>query len=155
METEVGAARAAVSAEEQLCVGQTFCSTRYYLLVVIGDISADHQLNKVKEQIKQGEFSDRFPRIETAQFSVSTCRLCMNQHRQNNVSTVKWSSKLQSRLISSSLQQYGNTAVKRFPSLHRAHHHTCCALQISRCWKTCACVKSLFLEIHCSYFLFL
>ncbi|XP_053473228.1 electromotor neuron-associated protein 1-like [Ictalurus furcatus] len=54
METEVGAARAAVSAEEQLCVGQTFCSTRYYLLVVIGDISADHQLNKVKEQIKQG-----------------------------------------------------------------------------------------------------
>ncbi|KAB5525986.1 hypothetical protein PHYPO_G00146510 [Pangasianodon hypophthalmus] len=54
MATEVGAARAAVAAQEQRCVGQTFCSTRYYLLIVIGDISADHQLNKVKEQIKQG-----------------------------------------------------------------------------------------------------
>ncbi|KAK3528189.1 hypothetical protein QTP86_023911, partial [Hemibagrus guttatus] len=54
MEMEVGAARPAVDAEEQRCVAQTFCSTRYYLLTVIGDIATDHQLHKVKEQIKQG-----------------------------------------------------------------------------------------------------
>lgn len=59
----MGAARAAVDAEEHPCVGQTFCSTRHYLLIVIGDISTDHQLNKVKEQIKQGEFSDDFKRM--------------------------------------------------------------------------------------------
>ncbi|XP_060715550.1 microtubule-associated protein 1A isoform X1 [Tachysurus vachellii] len=53
MEMHVGAARAAVDCEE-LCVAQTFCSTRYYLLIVIGDIGTDHQLHKVKEQIQQG-----------------------------------------------------------------------------------------------------
>lgn len=64
MEMDVGAARAAVDIEE-LCVAQTFCSTRYYLLIVIGDIGTDHQLHKVKEQIKQGEFSDTFRIFET------------------------------------------------------------------------------------------
>lgn len=59
----MGAARAAVDAAERQCVGATFCSTRYYLLIVIGDVSTEHQLNRVKEQIKQGEFSDSFRRI--------------------------------------------------------------------------------------------
>ncbi|KAF5906566.1 microtubule-associated protein 1A-like, partial [Clarias magur] len=54
METEVGAARAAVDAAERQCVGATFSSTRYYLLIVIGDVSTEHQQNRVKEQIKQG-----------------------------------------------------------------------------------------------------
>ncbi|XP_026863169.2 microtubule-associated protein 1A isoform X1 [Electrophorus electricus] len=39
---------------QQQCVGPHFCHMRYYMLIVIGEISTDHQLNKVKEHIKQG-----------------------------------------------------------------------------------------------------
>ncbi|KAI2662424.1 hypothetical protein H4Q32_001267 [Labeo rohita] len=42
---------------QQRCVGPPFCQTRYYMLIVIGDISTDHQLDSVKEHIKQGILS--------------------------------------------------------------------------------------------------
>lgn len=40
---------------QQRCVGPPFCQTRYYMLIVIGEIASDHQLDSVKEHIKQGE----------------------------------------------------------------------------------------------------
>ncbi|KAI5626309.1 microtubule-associated protein 1A isoform X1 [Silurus asotus] len=49
METVEGAARAAGDGE-----ARTFGSTRFYLLVVIGEVPAERALNKVKEQLKQG-----------------------------------------------------------------------------------------------------
>uniref|UniRef100_A0A673KNQ9 Microtubule-associated protein 1A-like n=1 Tax=Sinocyclocheilus rhinocerous TaxID=307959 RepID=A0A673KNQ9_9TELE len=42
---------------QQRCVGPPFCQTRYYMLIVIGEISTDHQLDSVKEHIKQGILS--------------------------------------------------------------------------------------------------
>ncbi len=40
---------------QQRCIGPPFCQTRYYMLIVIGEIASDHQLDSVKEHIKQGE----------------------------------------------------------------------------------------------------
>ncbi|XP_016119591.1 electromotor neuron-associated protein 1-like, partial [Sinocyclocheilus grahami] len=42
---------------QQRCVGPPFCQTRYYMLIVIGEIASDHQLDSVKEHIKQGILS--------------------------------------------------------------------------------------------------
>ncbi|XP_067293523.1 microtubule-associated protein 1A [Pseudorasbora parva] len=42
---------------QQRCVGPPFCQTRYYILIVIGEISTDHQLDSVKEHIKRGILS--------------------------------------------------------------------------------------------------
>lgn len=40
---------------QQRCVGPPFCQTRHYILIVVGEISTDHQLDSVKEHIKRGE----------------------------------------------------------------------------------------------------
>lgn len=40
---------------QQRCVGPPFCQTRHYILIVIGEIATDHQLDSVKEHIKRGE----------------------------------------------------------------------------------------------------
>nr|XP_055066069.1 microtubule-associated protein 1A-like isoform X1 [Misgurnus anguillicaudatus] len=42
---------------QQRCVGPPFCQTRYYMLIVIGEISIDYHLDLVKEHIKQGILS--------------------------------------------------------------------------------------------------
>ncbi|XP_051756898.1 microtubule-associated protein 1A isoform X1 [Ctenopharyngodon idella] len=42
---------------QQRCVGPPFCQTRYYILIVIGEISTDRQLDSVKEHIKKGILS--------------------------------------------------------------------------------------------------
>ncbi|XP_043100517.1 microtubule-associated protein 1A isoform X1 [Puntigrus tetrazona] len=42
---------------QQRCVGPPFCRTRYYMLIVIGEVASDHQLESVKEHIKRGILS--------------------------------------------------------------------------------------------------
>ncbi|CAM4527917.1 unnamed protein product [Leuciscus chuanchicus] len=42
---------------QQRCVGPPFCQTRHYILIVVGEISTDHQLESVKEHIKRGILS--------------------------------------------------------------------------------------------------
>lgn len=58
---------------QQRCVGPPFCQTRYYILIVIGEISTDRQLDSVKEHIKKGESpAFRFPMGQHEEFSSHT-----------------------------------------------------------------------------------